>query len=150
VVRAYEEVEGAVVRCLTVSSLQEYIETEPVFKCIYRLNQSSSRDGSWVILNKVYKGGRHLYFNGSLWEAMGGTGGSPPNFFYFTFFYEYLYIYIRETCECACLVCVCVCVCACQGNLVHGRDPRAARNHTNLLLLIRLVLKLLEGSFHRH
>ncbi len=38
------------------------------------------RDGSWVILNEVYKGGR-------LWEAMGGTGGSPLNFLYFTFLY---------------------------------------------------------------
>jgi hypothetical protein len=46
----------------------------------------------WVILDKVYKGGRppggHLYFNGRLWEAVGGTGGSPPNFLYFTFIYR--------------------------------------------------------------
>jgi len=27
-------------------------------------------------------------------EAMGGVGGHPPNFFYFTFIIEYLYIYI--------------------------------------------------------
>jgi len=38
---------------------------------------------------------RHLYFNGRLWEAMGGMGGFPPNFFYFTFIIEYFgYIYI--------------------------------------------------------
>ena len=54
-----------------------------------------------IILDKVYKGGRHLYFNGRLWEAMGGTGGSPQNFLYFNFIYEYfggwppvIYIYI--------------------------------------------------------
>jgi hypothetical protein len=26
---------------------------------------------------------------GRLWEAMGGVGGHPPNFFYFTFIIEY-------------------------------------------------------------
>jgi hypothetical protein len=33
-------------------------------------------------LIKYIKAGGHLYFNGRLWEAMGGTGGSPLNFFF--------------------------------------------------------------------
>ena len=45
------------------------------------------RGSSLIKYIKAGDHGRHLYFNGRLWEAMGGTGGSPPNFLYFDFLY---------------------------------------------------------------
>ena len=51
------------------------------------------RGSSLIKYIKAGGPGSHLYFNGRLWEAMGGTGGSPPKLF---IFYFYLYRRLRR------------------------------------------------------